>query len=57
MAQLLDLFGYLSLLLRALAIIAQTLAVGGVVFALLPARPLRLSGEENGKLPGQLGGA
>jgi copper resistance protein D len=50
MVQFLDLFGYLSLLLRALAIIAQTLAVGGVVFTLLPARPLSLSGEESGKV-------
>lgn len=50
MARLLDLYGYVSVLLRALTIIAQTLAVGGVVFALLVARPLRLDGDESGKL-------
>jgi copper resistance protein D len=50
MVRLLDLLGYLSLLLRSLALIAQTLAVGGVVFALLPAQSLRLSGEASGKV-------
>jgi copper resistance protein D len=50
MAQLLDLFGYFSLLLHAMTIVTQSLAVGGVVFALLVARFHRLPGDENGKL-------
>jgi putative copper resistance protein D len=49
-ARLLDLFGFLSVLLRALTIVAQTLVVGGVVFALLVARPLRLAGDDGGKV-------
>ena len=49
MAQLLDLFGFLSVLLRAMTLAAQTLAVGGVVFALLVARPLRLAEDDSGK--------
>jgi len=41
-SQLLNLFGFLSVLLRGLTIAAQTLAVGGVVFMLVVARPLRV---------------
>jgi copper resistance protein D len=33
-----------------MTIVAQTLAAGGVVFALLVARPLRLAGDDSGKL-------
>ncbi len=50
MAQLLDLFAYFSVVLHALAIVAQSLAVGGVVFALLVARLHRLPGDESWKL-------
>jgi putative copper resistance protein D len=49
MAQLLDLFGFLSVLLRAMTLVAQTLAVGGVVFALVVARPLRLAEDNSGQ--------
>lgn len=45
--QLLNLFGFLSVLLRALTLACQTLAVGGVVFMLVVARPLGLT-DENG---------
>jgi copper resistance protein D len=49
MVQLLDLYGFLSVILRAMTIVGQTLAVGGVIFALLVARPLRLVGDERAK--------
>ncbi|MCL2428707.1 MAG: copper resistance protein, partial [Alphaproteobacteria bacterium] len=38
---LVDLFGYLSILLHGLSIVAQSLALGGVAFIVLLARPLR----------------
>ncbi|MBO0712779.1 MAG: CopD family protein, partial [Acetobacteraceae bacterium] len=41
MALLVDLFGYLSILLHGLSIVAQALALGGVGFIVLLARPLR----------------
>ena len=41
MALLVDLFGYLSILLHGLSIVAQSLALGGVAFIVLLARPLR----------------
>jgi copper resistance protein D len=50
MAQLPDIFGFLSVLLRAMTLVAQTLAVGGVVFALLVARPLRLGDNDSGEV-------
>jgi copper resistance protein D len=50
MAQLPDIFGFLSVLLRAMMLVAQTLAVGGVIFALLVARPLRLGDNDSGKV-------
>jgi copper resistance protein D len=50
MAQLPDIFGFLSVLLRAMTLVAQTLAVGGVIFALLVARPLRLGDNDSGKV-------
>src|SRR4051794_15532245 len=40
MALFLDLFGYLSVVLHGLTIVAQSLALGGVVFLLLLAIPL-----------------
>ncbi|HYV07897.1 MAG TPA: hypothetical protein VFB82_25115, partial [Blastocatellia bacterium] len=43
MDQLLNLFGFLSVLLRAVTLATQTLAVGGVVFMLAVAKPLRLT--------------
>ena len=39
MALLIDLFGYLSILLHGVTIAAQSMAVGGTVFLLLLARP------------------
>lgn len=42
MALLVDLFGYLSTILHGLAIVAQSLALGGVAFIVLLARPLRV---------------
>ena len=46
MAQLVDLFAYLSVLLRGAVLVFQALAVGGVGFALLVLRPL---GDEAGR--------
>ena len=40
MALLVDLFGYLSIILHGLTIVAQSMAVGGVLFLALLARPL-----------------
>src|SRR5580704_11996249 len=42
MALLLDTFGFLSVVLRGLVLTAQSLAIGGVVFLVLLAGPLRL---------------
>jgi putative copper resistance protein D len=39
MALLVDLFGYLGIILHGLAIIAQSMALGGVLFLILLARP------------------
>jgi putative copper resistance protein D len=39
-ALLLDLFGYLSIILHGLTIIGQSMAIGGVLFLVLLARPL-----------------
>lgn len=39
MALLVDLFGYLSIVLHALTIVAQSMALGGVLFLVLLARP------------------
>src|SRR5262250_2489519 len=39
MAELVDLFAYLSVLLRGAVLVLQTLAVGGVAFELLVLRP------------------
>jgi len=41
MARLLDLFGYLSVILRALTLATQSLVIGGVSFTLLAALPLK----------------
>jgi copper resistance protein D len=38
---LIDLFGYLSVILHGLTIIAQSMTIGGVLFLVLLARPLR----------------
>jgi putative copper resistance protein D len=46
-AELLNLFGFLSVLIRALTLAGQTLAVGGVVFMLAVARPLTLNPRQN----------
>jgi len=40
MALLLDLFGYLSVILHGLTIVAQSMALGGVIFLVFLARPL-----------------
>jgi len=40
-ALLLDIFGYVSVLLRGLVLVTQSLTVGGIVFLALAARPLR----------------
>ena len=40
MVLLVDLFGYLSVVLHGVAIVAQSIALGGVLFLLLLARPL-----------------
>ena len=40
MALLIDLFGYLSIILHGLTIVAQSMALGGVLFLVLLARPL-----------------
>ena len=39
MALLIDLFGYLSVLLHGLTIVAQSMALGGVLFLVILARP------------------
>ncbi|CAH2600965.1 Copper resistance protein [Rhodovastum atsumiense] len=41
MALLIDLFGYLGVILHGVAIVAQSMALGGVLFLLLIARPLQ----------------
>src|ERR1700686_292927 len=41
MALLLDIFGFLSVVLRGLVLTAQSFAIGGIVFLVLLARPLR----------------
>src|SRR5260370_6580511 len=41
MALLLDVFGFLSVVLRGLVLTAQSLAIGGVAFLVLLAHPLR----------------
>src|SRR5579864_5382102 len=38
---LIDLFGYLSIIVHGLTILAQSMALGGVLFLVLLARPLR----------------
>ena len=43
MAFFLDIFGYLSVILRGLVLTAQSLTVGGIAFLLLLARPLAAS--------------
>ena len=43
MALLIDLFGYLSIVLHGLVIVAQSMAVGGVLFLLALARPFAAS--------------
>jgi len=40
---LVDLFGYLSIVVHGLTILSQSMALGGVLFLVLLARPLRLS--------------
>ena len=40
MALLIDLFGYLSVVLHGLTIIAQSMALGGILFLVFLARPL-----------------
>jgi copper resistance protein D len=40
-ALLLDIFGYLSVLLRGLVLVTQSLTIGGIAFLALAARPLR----------------
>ncbi len=40
MALLLDVFGYLSIVLHGLTIVGQSVAVGGVIFLAILARPL-----------------
>ena len=47
MQQLLNLFGFLSVLLRAVTLATQTLAVGGVIFMLVVARPLHLTEDQS----------
>ncbi len=44
MALLVDLFGYIGILLHGCAIVAQSLAIGGALFLLLLVRPLYVSG-------------
>ena len=41
MSLLVDVFGFLSIILHGLVIVAQSMALGGVIFLLLLARPLR----------------
>lgn len=41
MTLLVDVFGFLSIILHGLVIVAQSMALGGVIFLLLLARPLR----------------
>jgi copper resistance protein D len=43
MALLLDLFGFLSVVLRGLTLTAQSLTVGGIAFLMLLAGPLELA--------------
>src|SRR6185437_2611831 len=43
MALLLDIFGYLTVVLRGLTLAAQSATVGGIVFLALVARPFRAS--------------
>ena len=40
MELLIDLFGYLSIIVHGLTILAQSMALGGVLFLVLLARPL-----------------
>ena len=42
MALLVDLFGYLSIIIHGLTIISQSMAIGGVIFLLCLARPFEL---------------
>src|ERR1700734_2469962 len=48
MALLLDIFGFLTVILRGLSISAQAFTVGGITFILFLARPLRGALEETG---------
>lgn len=50
MELLLDLFGYLSIVLHGLGIVAQSIMVGGVVFLLAVVRPLGLAGSSGARL-------
>lgn len=48
MALLLDIFGFLSVVLRGLVLTAQSLTIGGIIFLALLARPLRRQLGESG---------
>ncbi len=51
MALLVDLFGYLSIILHGLTIVAQSMTLGGVLFIALLARPLcRRLGDPGGAI-------
>jgi len=53
MSSLVDIFGYLSVILRGIVLVSQSIAVGGIAFLLVVARPL---GAELGQEPQSLEG-
>src|SRR5258707_2767859 len=50
MALLLDVFGFLSVVLRGLTVTAQSLTIGGIAFLILLARPLAFELGEAGEV-------
>src|SRR5258707_1791044 len=50
MALLLDVFGFLSVVLRGLTVTAQSLTIGGIAFLVLLARPLAFELDDAGEV-------
>ncbi len=53
MATLIDLFGYLSVLVHGLSIVAQSMALGGALFLILLARPMAASHPDGARIARQ----
>ncbi len=51
MPPLVDLFGYLGILLHGLVIVSQSLALGGALFLVLPGAPVRGSAGARARAP------